>query len=154
MCFFLKSILHFFVSNSRHGTHSPFVYALTDAVIYTEKKELKVGQTKDDALIEEILNYYNLSKETTNLSRAEGRTALVVSIAAIEGEEIGDLLSRFELIIVKDIHQSKYFNRQWERVCKSHKVIVSIDLLHFGMLCYRSGQTKEHFKLRFPFWLY
>src|SRR5690606_3191570 len=34
MRYYFDYIYHFLVSNSRHGTHSPFVYALTEKVIY------------------------------------------------------------------------------------------------------------------------
>src|SRR5690606_3315200 len=34
MRYYWDLIQHFFVSNSRHGTHSPFVYGLASRVIY------------------------------------------------------------------------------------------------------------------------
>ncbi|ULT27349.1 hypothetical protein KUH03_11725 [Sphingobacterium sp. E70] len=48
MNYHLKYWRHYFISHSRHGTHSPFVYKLVDEVIYQKDDRDTVSNLPHD----------------------------------------------------------------------------------------------------------
>lgn len=53
------------------------------------------------------------------------------------------------LFVFDDIHWSDEMQRAWNIICRDQRVQVSIDLFALGLIYFRPGQEKEHFKLRF-----
>ena len=51
-------------------------------------------------------------------------------------------------IFLADIHKTKKHYEVWKRMSAHKKVSVSIDTFFFGLLFFRTEQTKEHFVLR------
>lgn len=151
MLFFFRSILHFILSNSRHGTHSPFVYRLADEVIYTSAKQKVRGGSKSDLLIKEIATYYGVAIKQ---DKSAWSGALDVSIEKLQLEEVVDLQHHFTFLFLRDIHKNASTKKMWNLLSKEDSITVTIDLFYFGIVCHREGQRKEHFKLRFPFWKY
>ncbi|MES2456518.1 MAG: class I SAM-dependent methyltransferase [Bacteroidota bacterium] len=249
---------HRFTSKSRHGTHSPFVYQLTDEVIYDfknkndyksiegQRKKLlnddsevvvtdlgagshlnrnrkkKVRQIAKNALKAPRLAQliYRLAKHsrpqhivelgtclgitTAYLSKAcpeadivtiEGcpQTAKVayrnfrdldlpnvelqvgnfdnllpnviadatqLDFVYIDGNHRKDATLNYfnwclpkvhehSLLIFDDIYWSKGMKEAWEEIKSHPEVTVTVDLFWIGLVYFRTGQVKEHFKIKF-----
>lgn len=263
--FILDYLKHYLISNSRHGTHSPFAYKLTDEVIYdfkfkNEYAEIENQRKKllnDDSEIEVTdlgagsqLNknrikkikdiaknalksprlaqlIYRLAKDNDPVSIIELGTCLGITtsylskacpqaaITTIEGcpqtaqaaartfqelqskpqgltasnihLKVGNFdhvlpeviaaadqldfvyidgnhrkratLDYFHsclpkvhassLIIFDDIYWSKGMKEAWTEIKSHPEVTVTIDLFWIGLVYFRKGQAKEHFKIRF-----
>ncbi|WP_449437588.1 O-methyltransferase [Pedobacter steynii] len=53
------------------------------------------------------------------------------------------------LLIFDDIYWSKGMKEAWEEIKNHPDVIVTIDLFWIGLVYFRKGQAKEHFKIKF-----
>jgi len=150
-----KQILHFFTSNSRHGTHSPFVYELAEKVIYAKQKNAEgntpTKHTVKHRLIADIAAFYTLQLQHT-ITEPSMDKACYIPIDKTSAEAVEELQHRFFMVFLDDIHRNTANEAVWDAICRSDAVLVSIDMFHFGIVCYRPGQRKENFKLRFPFW--
>jgi len=249
---------HRFTSKSRHGTHSPFVYKLTDEVIYDfknkndyksiegQRKKLlnddsvvvvtdlgagshlnrnrtkKVSQIAKNALKAPRLAQliYRLAKDSrpqhiVELGTCLGITTAYLSKACPEADivtiegcpqtakvayrnfqdldlpnvelQVGnfdDLLPKVvadatrldfvyidgnhrkdatlnyfnwclpkvhehSLLIFDDIYWSKGMKEAWEEIKSHPEVTVTVDLFWIGLVYFRKGQVKEHFKIKF-----
>lgn len=152
MIYWLKYLVHFFTSNSRHGTHSPFVYALADSCIYANRENSSKTSSSYKALIDDILQFYNISLDDTEADRSS--KAQVIFIESTPIDEILILQQQNFMLFVEGIHLNAANEKKWKSIYQSKETVVTIDLFHFGIVCYRTEQPKEHFKLRFPFWKY
>ncbi|HKG08405.1 MAG TPA: class I SAM-dependent methyltransferase [Pedobacter sp.] len=255
LCDYLK---HRFTSKSRHGTHSPFVYKLTDEVIYDfkhkkdyqsieeQRKKLfnddsviavtdlgagshlnknrtkKISQIAKNALKSPSLAQliYRLAKERrpqyiVELGTCLGITTAYLSkgapeanIVTIEGcpETAGVAYRNFQdlaldnielqvgnfdllfprlieqaekldfvyidgnhrkeatlnyfkwcvpkvheqsLLIFDDIYWSAGMKEAWEEIKAHPEVSVTVDLFWIGLVYFKKGQAKEHFKIRY-----
>ena len=155
MLYFLALVRHFICSNSRHGTHSPFVYKIANDVIYSDeliRSETIVSihckwKKKPNYiwLVVDILKYLGIRK-LSDKGASEGYWA---DLTKDRIEDLIDRVDRGELLVI----QEPYLNvRKWNKLVNSKSVVVSIDLFHFGLVLKRDGQYKENFKLRFPYW--
>ncbi len=155
---FIQHINHFFRSNSRHGTHSPFVYELADQAIYRSSvsvsKELHGLETIPPhyrQVLTRVLCYWNKEK-VYDLQRERG-DVLLVKAEELSKSIICQHLNDHALLIVDGIYKSKRNRYAWHCARQEDEVTVSIDLFHFGILLTRPGQVKEDFALRYPFWI-
>jgi len=249
---------HRFTAKSRHGTHSPFVYKLTDEVIYDFKSKIeyksieaqrkklfnddslvkvtdlgagshlnknrtkKVSQIAKNALKNPALAQliYRLAKDNNPKSIIELGTCLGITTAylskacpdaeviTIEGcpetakvaynnfkeldlenvelqvgnfdvllPEIIDKREKLDfvyidgnhrkeatlnyfnwclpkihensLLIFDDIYWSKGMKEAWAEIKNHPDVVATIDLFWIGLVYFRKGQAKEHFKIKF-----
>lgn len=53
------------------------------------------------------------------------------------------------LLIFDDIYWSRGMKEAWEEIKQHPQVTVTIDLFWIGLVYFRKGQAKEHFKIRF-----
>jgi predicted O-methyltransferase YrrM len=58
-------------------------------------------------------------------------------------------LNKEALVIIDDIYWSKGMEKAWNTLLLEPKATVSIDLYRMGLLFFKPGQQKQHFKLRF-----
>lgn len=151
MRYFWKGLKHFFSSNSRHGTHSPFVYRLADEVVYAKGRLYSEEAGRSQRLIADIVEFLALEVTTDINERGKGK-ALLTSVINIRDKDIVDLQQEYGMLILTDIYKKPSYEHLWKEVVRSSDVIVSIDFFHFGLVCYRKEQAKETFKLRFPYW--
>lgn len=256
--FIIDYVKHRLASKSRHGTHSPFVYKLTDEVIYDfssekdyyviENQRKKLLNDRSEVIVTDLgagshLNknrvkqvrqiarnalksprlaqlIYRLAKNTQPEQIIELGTCLGITTAylakacpqaevtTIEGcpdtakvaranfdsldltnvdlkvgnfdhllpEVLGGTdrldfvyvdgnhrkeatLNYFNwclpkvhsesLLIFDDIYWSKGMKEAWEEIKRHPEVTVTIDLFWIGLVYFRKGQAKEHFKIKF-----
>lgn len=153
MRYLLSYIYHFFISNSRHGTHSPFVYSLAEKVIYNPvyKSRQHVDYPEGFSpkywnLLNKILSYWEVPNLNTDLKDS------IAKAYWIEGPEhnfpeLLNLVEQGKILIVHQPYQ-KAQKRLWKNLIADERVIVSINLFHFGIVLKRDGQRKEDFLLR------
>lgn len=204
ICDYLK---HRFTAKTRHGTHSPFVYKLTDEVIYdfkskdiyktlerdrkklsndasgTQKGQLsKVNSPLLDQLIYRIAKHQQVVQFTELENTSAITSAYLAAAAAAGGQKdtadnitgntaavdllyIGScvnkslLLTYFyeylpkfherSLLIIKDIYKNEGLKEAWKEIKANEQVAITVDLFWIGLVYFRKGQAKEHFKIRF-----
>lgn len=146
---------HFFISNSRHGTHSPFVYALAEQVLYKNKPEERFPVVFPPglyphygSLLQEILSFWEIG-ELQRLPLSGAADAVWVNLRNDLVREVSEVIAQGTLVVVHAPYRSKEL---WKQVAEDEGVTISIDLFHFGLLLRREGQRSEKFKLRYPFW--
>ncbi|GHE23609.1 hypothetical protein [Sphingobacterium griseoflavum] len=155
MGYYWALIKHFITANSRHGTHSPFVYRLAEQVVYAKKTSgvAAVAMPRHfpwgyRLLLQQILPFCGVSGLGT-LHEGEDSAAIWVDLDDVSAERILHLVERGKILIVHEPHKREAI---WDTLTANELVVVSIDLFHFGMLMHRDGQRKDHFILRYPYW--
>ena len=158
MRYYWDLIRHFFISNSRHGTHSPFVYGLACHVIYhvsrVQPHTVAVPvdfNLKYKNLLLDILTYIDI-QELAYWGQSDHAAALFVDSPNIPSEEITEVVRAGKMVVIHEPFQTRETKRTWQKFVQSTDIVVSINLFHFGLLIYREGQRKEDFVLRYPFW--
>jgi predicted O-methyltransferase YrrM len=53
------------------------------------------------------------------------------------------------LLIFDDIYWSKGMEEAWEEIKNHPQVTVTVDLFWIGLVYFKKGQAKEHFKLKY-----
>lgn len=154
MWYFLKYIRHYLISNSRHGTHSPFVYALADQAIYNKSfqsnhlvKYPEGFNPKYKTLLNKILSYWKIERLSDDLEDLNAQAVWIKDIQQYELETLLQAIRAGKMLIIDQPHKRKHF-KPWKALWQQEEVIVSIDLFSFGILLHRNGQRKEHFLLR------
>ncbi len=153
LLYVFRGFRHFLVSNSRHGTHSPFVYNLAEQVIYKKQDKKDIRGRMDNYLMNEIADYFGVVY--TWSQQEVGKTnALYIENAVTTVDELATLQYKFHYIVLAGIYNGKKDRQRWRKVCQDKRFVVTIDLFFFGLIFYRREQPKQNFKLRFPFWKY
>lgn len=175
MNYLFKYWLHYLVSHSRHGTHSPFVYQLVDEIIYqkcapdaitqwpVDIQEGKRAEQKKYALVARLLEAFaydrvsywaDLPNETyaALLQKLRGSYAFR-QIYYIDKEqlELGflDHIEERDILIINEPHRSGSRTAYWNKLKVDKRVVVTIDLYAIGLVFFRNGQRKENFLIRF-----
>lgn len=155
MWYVLSYIHHFLASNSRHGTHSPFVYALADQVIYNRDNK-KIGQVEFPAecnlkykpLLNKILVYLSITKVSKDDHNTSADAYWICSPEDMDVEKVLNAVKGGKLVILDEPYKRAH-RKFWRTMIKDPRVIVSINLFHFGIVLHREGQYKEDFLLRY-----
>lgn len=151
--YFWCLIGHFITSNSRHGTHSPFVYALAADVVYKRQNKKYENKHVANRLVNEIADYLRVSC-TFSQGEVGPDNALCVENVVTTVDELAELQHQFQYIVLFGIYNGTDNINRWGKVCRDERFVVTIDFFFFGLIFYRTEQPKQHFKLRFPFWKY
>lgn len=162
MRYLLDKVIHFLTSNSRHGTHSPFVYAIADQAIYAPSDSssiegIAVLPTKYRAVVARILTHLRISQVSLCTDDRWGDENLgavfLGDITQQDSRQVLEFVRRSPIVLVDGIYKNSTAKSRWKALISDSDVTVGIDLFYFGILIRRQGQYKENFKLRFPFWL-
>ncbi|MGO1519937.1 MAG: hypothetical protein ACTHZ1_01050 [Sphingobacterium sp.] len=155
MRYALQNIYHFLVSNSRHGTHSPFVYALTDQVIYNSSYKPRrfiafpAGFNPPYLnLLRKILSFWEIDNLSEDLQDQHSQAFWLGLNSQVDLEQLLSMVSRGKILIVHAPY-NKQQQRLWRSLIRDTRVVVSINLFHFGIVLHRDGQRKENFLLRY-----
>ncbi|MBD1427223.1 hypothetical protein [Sphingobacterium arenae] len=158
MRYYWDLIKHFFVSNSRHGTHSPFVYDLAVNAIYTVSRvhmchiNVPLGfKPRYKKLLLRILARME-KEEVAYFEQTTDANVFWIELKETPLRDIIEAVRQGKLIVVHEPFQTRKTKRIWQQLVQSADVVVSINLFHFGILIYRKEQRKENFQLRYPFW--
>lgn len=157
------SYLKFLVSaTNQHGVHSPFVYAFVTKCLYAKKK---YSAQKSTNILLNVLSYFkieSLQVDKENAAIADQILKIFPEIDLIGTEanflyvksiKEGQLLKRIaenqfhneSIFFIDEIFKEK---DAWQKLIKSEKITVSIDLFYCGLLFFRKEQVKEDFKIR------
>jgi len=162
---------HYIISNSLHGTHSPFVYHFLENIVY--KKSLP-QQSKLEGLIYRISHWdfvehvYAFGATASEFDALKSSQKNIVTTYTNKNEAVsmvyfGSLLSAEELknayntlknsintqsIFVFSTTNSSNENLEvWKYICRDEKNIISIDLFSIGILFFVDSKPKEHFTI-------
>lgn len=150
MQYLWRLFFHFFSSNSRHGTHSPFVYRMADKVIYAKSKRTNVSN-KQQLLLSDLAEYFVVTYTSSSFDGGNDK-ALIVEDGVEDVEQLVTLQQQFRYLVIPSIYRDNRKKLLWESICRNSRFIVCIDLFYYGLVFYRKEQPKELFKLRFPYW--
>ena len=157
MRYYWDMICHFLVSNSRHGTHSPFVYGLASRVIYHASRLHPQTMSAPSHfnpsyknLLFAMLTYMQV-EELDYLGQSVQAKALLADLQSHSVDEIIDAIRQGKVIVVHEPFRTRKTKQIWQTLIQSEDIVVSINLFHFGLLLHRTEQRKENFRLRYPF---
>jgi predicted O-methyltransferase YrrM len=54
------------------------------------------------------------------------------------------------IVVLDDIHWSSAMEKAWNEIRLRTEITLSLDFFHFGLLFFRKGRIKEHFRLHLP----
>ncbi len=146
---------HLLTANTRHGTHSPFVYRLVNEVFYV-KRQADEPRDKVLRLISRLIirfgprQIYHLGAKLP-----DGRLDFVL-VRGSEAERINDNLIQCwaqlhagSVLVVEGIYRNGRMKRLWQSIQDKPEVTITIDLFHVGLVFFHAGQAKAHFRIRY-----
>lgn len=162
---------HYIISNTLHGTHSPFVYHFLESIVY---KKSKPQQSKLEGLIYRISNWdfidhvYALGATyseiealkssqkdiTTTYTNKNEVVSMVYFGSLLSAEEIKNAYNNLKnnintqsVFVFSTTNSSNENLEVWKYICRDEKNIISIDLFSIGILFFVDSKPKEHFTI-------
>jgi hypothetical protein len=157
-----RYLIHSFKAKGRHGTHSPFVYALTEDVLLAEKTNsdppaLFTSYSPAYArLLSAIIIYLGYRNIRTVMpgERPDGNyDALLLPHTpeqweAMISSAIG-CVNNDGMAVITGIHNDTVSSAAWARVCGMSGVTMSIDLYGIGLLLFKEEfKERQHFIMK------
>ena len=155
--FYLDWMVYFVKANSRHGTHSPFVYRLVDEVIYPKRKVGEPGN-RVKRLIARLIDRFQpaVVYHTVDEGQLPASPVDFVVVNCNDGrgaetriEALWPLLHQNSVLVLVGHYRNKRAKRQWKAIEGRAEATVTIDLFRMGLVFFRAGQAKENFKIRY-----
>lgn len=163
MYYIIQYLNHLLTATNHHGVHSPFVYDYLTKCLYVKPKH---KASKSENVLLKSIPYFSIKRVKINSkgSQIENRIQkkfglkasheAPIDIVYLDNPEENILSSckgkihNNSMILVENIHRTKYTSSIWEALKQNEMVTVSIDMFHCGILFFRKEQVKEHFKIR------
>ena len=153
--YYVAYIQHQLTANSRHGTHSPFVYRLVDEVIYAKRKTDE-PEDKVKRLIARLIDRFQakrvhrlgerLSEERLDFMIVPANNAATLSHQLKQG---WPNLHSGSVVVLQGIYSNQGMRQLWQSIKERQEVTVTIDLFHVGLVFLHEGQAKEDFRISF-----
>lgn len=147
-------LLHYSYSNTLHGTHSPFVYAFLEKVVYQQS----AVYPKIIGLILRISKFMPKGVMVfvyADESNAKSLAELGIKAHPVQSAE--ELLALYHqhkekqdaesAMVFTNLYQDKNSLAAWKKICADARNNVSIDLFHTGVLFFDQKKPKEHFRI-------
>lgn len=169
---------HLLLANTRHGTHSPFVYALLENVIYAPQLRLKqssrieriamsmmherrplsvlLAGSFSNAFVKGLKAAFPTTRVETNPLVTVGRSDSFDLIFCQKMERydeqlyvrLTELLSKRSALIIAPLYHTPESISLWRKWVANRQATVTVDMFRAGMVFFHSGQHKEHFMIR------
>lgn len=154
--FHLDWIMYFLSADSRHGTHSPFVYALLDEVIYARRRADE-PKGKVVRLVARLVDRFQPA--TVHVPHRDSPTSSPLDLVLLDSGNPDTLFAQLDalwpqfhsgsVLVLTGIYRTKDAKRRWQAIKTKPDVTVTIDLFRVGLVFFHNGQAKEDFKIRY-----
>ncbi len=105
------------------------------------RKNIQVVHTDFDAYLQDLPK----TKPVFDMVILDGNHRLKPTLQYFES--LLPYLHENSIVIVDDIYWSKEMTAAWQALQKHPQVFQTVDVFHFGLLFFRKGQFKQHFKI-------
>ncbi|MCG2461934.1 hypothetical protein K8352_14335 [Flavobacteriaceae bacterium F89] len=153
-------------STDQHGVHSPFVYDFVTQCLYQKRlsregkvmdvllKSLAYFKSKNVLFVgvdarfqDEVLNRFpslELNLAPYDFIYIDILTEENMATYIIDKKGV----LKNTVVLVKGIHGKKEVETLWEGIKNAGQTRVTLDFFYGGLIFFREGQAKEHFKIR------
>lgn len=152
--FYLDYVQHLLTANTRHGTHSPFVYRLVDEVIYARRQP----EESRDRVVRLVARLVDHFRPREVYEPGSGPAPEPLDFVLATGRDAGETadglralwpkLHSGSVLLLTDSYRNAKAKLLWQSIKARPEVTVTVDLFRVQLVFFRSGQAREHFRIR------